>query len=81
VSLWVFEKVDRIPVQITVEDRDYLQLSRFEIGGGKRIYQHLSGRAARPCAKPSFRLRDFSGVVKKVGENLIFAASPIEVRV
>ena len=42
-SLWVFEKVDRIPVQITVENRDYLQLSRFEIGGGKRISRHLSG--------------------------------------
>src|ERR1700719_1428464 len=28
-------------IQITVENRDYHYLSRFEIGGAKRIYQHL----------------------------------------
>ena len=30
-------------VQITVENRDYHHLSRFEIGGGKRISRLLSG--------------------------------------
>jgi hypothetical protein len=29
--------------QITIENRDYHQLSHFEIAGEKRIYQHLSG--------------------------------------
>ena len=31
--------------QITVEYRDYHHLSRFEVAGGKRISQHLSGQA------------------------------------
>jgi hypothetical protein len=32
--------------RITVANRDYHQLSRFEIGGAKRIYQHLSRTGA-----------------------------------
>jgi hypothetical protein len=34
---------DKRVFQITVANRDYHQLSRFEIGGEKRISQHLSG--------------------------------------
>jgi hypothetical protein len=34
--------------------RDYHQLSQVEIGGGKRIYQHLSGRAGGPMRKAWF---------------------------
>jgi hypothetical protein len=31
-----------VEIQIDVEDRDYQFLSQSEIGGGKRISQHLS---------------------------------------
>ena len=47
------------PPIIAIESRDYHQLSQVVIGGGKRIYQYLSGPtpSARP-ARPIFRLRD-----------------------
>jgi hypothetical protein len=49
---------------------------------GKPVARLMPGTTKQAqSAKPSFRLRDFPGVVKKVGENLIFAASPIEIRV
>jgi hypothetical protein len=42
-----------------VTNRAYHQLSHFEIGGDKRISQHLSGPSRpSPSAKPIFRLRD-----------------------
>jgi hypothetical protein len=44
---------------ITVGNRDCHHLSHFEIGGAKRIYQHLSELARRkPTANSSFRLSD-----------------------
>jgi hypothetical protein len=52
-----------VEIQIDVENRDYQFLSQSEIGGGKRIYQHLSGpNRSGPAAKPSFRLSDSPGL-------------------
>jgi hypothetical protein len=43
-------------------NRDYHHLSHFEIGGGKRIYQHLfSSERFGPSAERSFRFGDIPG--------------------
>ena len=61
--------------------RDYHQLSRFEIGGGKRIYRHLSSDVATYVSGNPTLIRNlFRTVIKPViGSAYVLVPTPEEI--
>jgi hypothetical protein len=52
--------------------KTYRKVGAFYIAWEEDLSTPIRANRPSPSAKPSFRLRDFPGVVKKVGENLSF---------